>query len=799
MAAAVLVLLLVGGLMWLVSTFDANAYKGLAVDWVKEHRDRTLVIGGPVKLSVFPRLTVELSDVTLSEKGRADEFAALNQMSLSVALLPLLSQRLEVDRVSARGLRLVYRRNDRGESNVDDLLSEKAPRDAPEEARAPGGQAMRFDVQGIEFDDLRLSVRDDMSKVSGEIGLTRFSTGRLADQVESPVALDAQLTLKSPAVQGRLSGKSRLTLDLAAGRIGLRDTQLKWRGDVPGVRALDAQLKGSFALDTTEGTATAEAVELQGGAVLGGLRLSNSQLRIGAFRFDPRQRLFDLEQLALKVAGTQDRQPLALTLDWPGLSVKKNALRGSALSGKFSLEGPKAIDVEFKSSAPTGTFEQLKIPAIQADIKGVSGPRRLAGTLGADMLLRLAEKTVAIDALKAQLNIQEPALQAMAIGLQGRIQASPQTAGWTLNGDINSNPFHTEGQARLSESPMSLRVAATFKALDLNRLLLKPVGTPDSSPGVKGSPAGAIDLSALGGLQGRFTVRIADFAYQAYRVDDAALDATLSEGVLKVSRLTGRAWSGTFDATGTVDSRSNRFAGKALAQNVNVNALLKDVAGKDVLEGTGRVSLDVDSAGRTVGDLKARLGGSASLQLRDGAIKGVNLAKTLRQARAALSLKQDAKQAAMQSEKTDFSEMSASFAIRDGMARNDDLMLKSPFLRVGGDGSIDIARDRIDYTVRATVAETSKGQDGAELAALRGVTIPVRLTGALNAIDWTVQWSAVAANVLKSEAGQQLQNQLKDRLRDKLGVSPPAPDGAASAPARPQDALKEKLLRGLFK
>jgi AsmA protein len=231
---------------------------------------------------------------------------------------------------------------------------------------------------------------------------------------------------------------------------------------------------------------------------------------------------------------------------------------------------------------------------------------------------------------------------------------------------------------------------------------------------------------------------------------------------------------------------------------VNVNALLKDVAGKDILDGTGRVVADIDTAGHSVGEMRSRLHGTAALQLRDGAIKGLNLAKSLRQAKAAITLKQDAAQKASQVEKTDFSELSASFDIDAGVARSKDLDMKSPFLRLGGDGLVDAGKSRIDYTARATVAANAKGQDGADLAALKGLTVPVRLTGPLDAIEWRIQWSAVAGDVVKG--------QLEDKLKARLGLK--AAEGAASGASAPtakeavrgaaKDAVKDKL-KGLFK
>src|SRR5205085_8275474 len=113
-----------------------------------------------------------------------------------------------------------------------------------------------------------------------------------------------------------------------------------------------------------------------------------------------------------------------------------------------------------------------------------------------------------------------------------------------------------------------------------------------------------------------------------------------------------------------------------------------------------------------------------------------------------------------------------SFQIADGIARNKDLDMKSPYLRLGGEGAVDIGRGRVDYVARATVADTSKGQGGAELDALRGVTVPVRLAGPFDAMDWKIEWSAVA--------GSMVAKRLEDKLGEKLGVKPAASGASQS-------------------
>ncbi|TMH33915.1 MAG: AsmA family protein, partial [Betaproteobacteria bacterium] len=160
---AALLIVLVAAALWLVTTFDANRYKGVAIDWVKTHRNRTLTIDGPIELSVFPRLAVRLSQLRVSEVGKPDEFAALDDAGLAVDLLPLLRGELVVGRVQAKGVRVAYFRDAKGRSNVDDLLHPAAPTEPA--TRRP----LRFDISSVDLADVRARVKDDANGVNGEI------------------------------------------------------------------------------------------------------------------------------------------------------------------------------------------------------------------------------------------------------------------------------------------------------------------------------------------------------------------------------------------------------------------------------------------------------------------------------------------------------------------------------------------------------------------------------------------------------------------------------------------------------
>ena len=795
-----LLLVLVAVITWLVMGFDANRYKGVAIDWMQTHHHRTLAINGPIGLSLFPRLEITLADVSLSEANKPDEFAAIEHAELAVDVLPLLNRELVIGRVAARGVRAVYLRNAEGVRNIDDLLNAKTPPDAGNGSKKPP----RLDVNSVALENVSLRVKDDLAHLAGALSLKSLTTGRLQDQAESPVAFDLQLDLTAPAVKGELSGDTQLKLDLATGSVTLRDTRLAFNGDAVGIRAIRLGLKGNAGWDGAAAAIDAQGVQMNVAATVGGLKIDNSTLAIERFAFNPAAKDIALAKLSFQLKGAQDAQPLSLSLDWPELAATGDQIKGSAFSGRLQRGGAAPLDVAFKSAAPTGSFDTLRLPGFEAKVASTGAQRKLAATIKANLLLKQAQAassgkngaatpaSIALDALTLQGLIENPGLLPLKIDAKGSASASAERAAWTLSGDINGGAFNTDGTALLGRAVPKVNAKARFDTLDLNRLLADAAAGV-STPPAEAAPDTPVDLSALRSVDGQFSLQAASFAVQRYKVAAARIDATLNGGLLRVTTLQGKVWGGSIDASALAEAATGRIGFKGTANGININSALKDVAAKDWMDGTGRVTMDIEATGRSVNALKSKLQGQMALQLRDGAIKGINLAKSLRQAKAAIGVQQDAVQKASETEKTDFSEMSASFQIADGVARNKDLDVKSPFLRLGGEGAIDIGQSRIDYVARATVTGTSKGQDGADLAALKGLQVPVRLTGPFNALAWKIEWSSVVAGAVT----QGLKNEVRSRLEEKLGLKPADP--GASAPAtKPKDALKG-VLKGLFK
>jgi AsmA protein len=361
----------------------------------------------------------------------------------------------------------------------------------------------------------------------------------------------------------------------------------------------------------------------------------------------------------------------------------------------------------------------------------------------------------------------------------------------SVNVDVRAQQIAAQLGAQFDQTKVSSRVDLHgFSAprigfdVEIDRLNLDRY-LPASAPGAQaGQPAEAataakagsadpkVDLSVLKPLTLAGEARIGALQVHNLKATGIQVGVRAAGGHLDVAPLTASLYQGALHGSAKVDADGNRVAVNAALDGVSIQPLLKDLMGKDILEGHGGVKLNVVTAGPSVGAMRRALGGSASLALRDGAVHGINIAQKLRDVKAALSGGSSQTQAASSAEKTDFSELTASFSIRDGVATNRDLEAKSPLLRVNGAGTIDIGAGSLDYTVQASVVGTLAGQGGSELSSLHGVTVPVHLSGPFTALSYQLDWGSLARQAVKAKAADQIKNLIGGKL--KQGDQSPA-------------------------
>ncbi|MDZ4098838.1 MAG: AsmA family protein, partial [Methylophilaceae bacterium] len=279
--------------------------------------------------------------------------------------------------------------------------------------------------------------------------------------------------------------------------------------------------------------------------------------------------------------------------------------------------------------------------------------------------------------------------------------------------------------------------------LDADRYITKTEG---KEPAAKADPDAPIDLSALKDINADGELRIGWLKLANVKSTNVRIKLKAEDGVAQLAPFSANLYEGAMNGSLNVDARSTpAIAFKQSMTGIAIGPLLVDAINNDMLSGKGTLNVDVNTSGATVGALKKSLNGTAGLNLADGAIKGIDIAGTIRGYKDKLSsLKGQTNVEGDKTQKTDFSEMIATFNIKNGVARNDDLSMKAPLFRIAGSGDIDIANETINYLAKPTIVKSLAGQGGAGLDELSGLTIPVKLTGTFAQPKYALDFAGIA-------------------------------------------------------
>ncbi len=417
---------------------------------------------------------------------------------------------------------------------------------------------------------------------------------------------------------------------------------------------------------------------------------------------------------------------------------------------------------------------------ISAAIKGTKPELDAKFKLATGYRFDAERETAELSGLDARISASSPALPQGTLTLPITGSAQVDFGKGTAHADLAVMLDDSNIRAKLgveSFAPAAYNFDVDVDRLDVDRYLKsKPEGKAAAEGGKAARAGGAaaadtpVDLSWLKGLTARGRLRIGQLQLEGLKLAEVKTDVRAASGRAELAPHSAKLYQGALAGALALDGNANRVFLKDKLTDIAVGPLVRDLAQRDVIEGRGNVTLDVQAAGASVNAMKKSLAGNAQLALRDGAIKGFNVGEALRKAETLVGSKSAQTQAADQSQKTDFSELTASFVIRNGVAHSDDLNLKSPLLRVGGAGDIDIGNSRIDYLAKASLVGTATGQGGRERAELHGITVPVRVVGPFDALKYEVDYRAVATEAVKSQATKKLEEQLggKGAIQEKL-------------------------------
>ncbi len=497
--------------------------------------------------------------------------------------------------------------------------------------------------------------------------------------------------------------------------------------------------------------------------------LSNLERGTGRVQADSGRQTLSVDALALAAKGKSGSDAFELKLDAPKLALSPDQAGGETLNLSATLAGSgRSIAAKLVLSGVEGNAKALKIGKLALDLDAKSGETTVKAHLDSPVAANLSAQTVALEKLGGSIDLANPQMpmKQLKLPLSGSLRA-----------DLAKQNAALDLGTRFDESKIALKLnVAKFAPLaivfdlDIDQLNVDKYLPPKAAED-KSAKEGKLDFSALRGHDVRGSIRIG--ALQVSKLKLAKLNAqlNLAGGRLDVAPLTMNLYDGTASGSLSLNAAGNQVGLKQHLAGISINPLMKDLADKDLLEGRGNVALDVTSRGDSVTAMKKALAGTASVNLKDGAIKGINLAQTLRDLKGKLGAKQDSTQQAKAGDKTDFSELSASLKIANGIAHNEDLAMKSPFLRLAGAGDIDIGGGQMNYVAKASVVASSSGQGGQGLDQLKGLTVPVRVTGPFEKLSYTLEFGSLVADAAKAkveEKKEEIKAKAEDKLKDKL-------------------------------
>jgi AsmA protein len=372
----------------------------------------------------------------------------------------------------------------------------------------------------------------------------------------------------------------------------------------------------------------------------------------------------------------------------------------AAGSGRFAWRGET---VNFNAS----------VGAPMALMTGAISPLRFAV---ASTPVRLSFNGTGINIGEMQLNgdatVTTPSLRRLMAWLGAPVGDGPTFGAAAITGRLTwVKPAATFDNARLeldgnqAEGAVTASFAArpkvegtlAFDKLDLSayveafRASLAANGPWRSAPAAFPAATGDLDLrlSAAEIIAG--SARIGRTA-AAVNIDDGKLTLTVGEAQL---------YGGSAEArlSAAMDGDVLQASGEAKLADVATRDALAGLAGVDVLDGKGELSLDFTTRGRTWGEVTAGATGTASIAIADGKLAGIDVAQLAAIARNPAAASDHAGTTA-------FKRLAATLTIGDGAVRTEDLHVDGNSYVASVSGKVSLADAAVQGTGTLSMAKT---------------------------------------------------------------------------------------------
>jgi AsmA protein len=747
-----IILIIVAGLVALPFVVDPNDYKDEISTQVEKVTGRNLTLQGDIELSVFPWIALELGPLSLSnaEGFKADSFAKVEQAEIRIKLMPLLKKQLEMDTVVLDGLVLNLETNKEGQTNWDDLTqADEVVEEKAQPSQDKGGPALAaVSIAGVKLSNANILWSDASQGVNYQLRNLNLTTDPLVPG--EPTSLDMAFDLISakPEVKAHVTLNSEVMVDMEKQQYALTDLSFTTiaQGKALPFSQADLALEGDINADMAQQLVTVSDMVLSAKA-------NNDKQTIDA-------------KLTGKVNSNLASQQT--TID--GLNLTAD-IQDPALPGEQAqLELSTNVNANLEQQTVTLSALRLKLQELlmEADIKASNIMNENPGFVG-----NIHVQPFNLRKLANDMNIELPAMADKSTLENVELRAELEGSTASVNAkdlSLTLDQSKLTGQFAVNNfSNPGFNFNLKLDQIDLDRYLppveegeAKPAASPASH--AAGGPS-QLPLETLRQINAKGKIDIGKMTASGLTSQNIHVTINAENGLVKLTPMRADLYQGQYNGNVSLDARGDKLklAIDESVKGVQAEPLLKDMTGEAKITGTANASAKLSGTGATVDEIKQTLSGSGGFSFTDGALKGINIADAIRKAKAALSGQKPAESDAPV--QTDFSTLSGTFTANKGVIDNQDLALKSPLLRINGAGQASLPKETIDYSLKVAVVGTIAGQGGKELAELKGLTIPVKITGTFN----NPKPSVDLASMVKDKAKEELKGKAEEKLKEKLG------------------------------
>lgn len=380
-------------------------------------------------------------------------------------------------------------------------------------------------------------------------------------------------------------------------------------------------------------------------------------------------------------------------------------------------------------------------------------------------------------------------------------------------------------EARLSGAKPQIKATMAIGELPIDKLLGLEAqntqgatrGSTQSNQNVRWS-RNAINTAALQMFDVDFQATADQLSYGLWALDKAAVNMSLKNGVLDITQLDGGFSGGQIAlsakvASGTQERQPLNVNGKLLAQDVQLQELVRALSGSKLISATGKVTLDtsIQTSGLSPAALVFALQGQGKLDGDAIVFEGFDLARLSRALGGAGSSVSEnftrVLDASLAGGNTKFDSLDGAYTIKEGVVNVDKMILEGEDAIVNTTGDVNLPLWTVNLT---STVQLKEPEDAPPLtASFKGPLdrpaqtfgqnamnqfFKKQLEGAvLNPLLENIDDGGLLRNLLGVPAPQKAAPQKAPASNDN---APPAPQAQPSAPSA--DDQVDGLIRGLL-